>query len=64
MIKEWRPKIEDFLIDKYQGKSKKYVEIIEENIAETPYLESEFRKAIKELEKALKEELLKRLEGL
>jgi hypothetical protein len=46
--------IEDFLVGKYQNTSKTYLEIIEKNIDETPYLKSGIHKALKELEKANK----------
>jgi three-Cys-motif partner protein len=44
--------IEDFLVSKYQNTSKTYFEVIEENIDETPYLENEIDKALKELEES------------
>lgn len=40
----------EFLISKYPECCKKYIEIIEENIDETPYLESEIKNSLKELE--------------
>lgn len=43
--------IKNFLFDKYRGVKKKYVEIIKENIDETPYQEKEIKNSIKELEK-------------
>ncbi|MCG2825254.1 MAG: three-Cys-motif partner protein TcmP [Thermoplasmatales archaeon] len=43
--------IEDFLVGKYQNTSKTYLEVIEENIDETHYLESGIYGALKELEK-------------
>jgi three-Cys-motif partner protein len=43
--------IEKFILDKYQNIQKTYLQIIEENIDETSYLESEIRNALKRLEK-------------
>jgi len=46
--------VEEFLLNKYPNERKKYLELIEENIDEVPYLESDFYKALKELEKEKK----------
>lgn len=43
--------IEKFLMDEYVDCKKTYIEIIEENIDKTPYLESEIGNALKELER-------------
>lgn len=42
--------VEEFLLSKYNGGFKKYSEIIEQNIDETEYLESEITQALKKLE--------------
>ena len=46
--------IENFLYSNYQNSHKTYLQIIEENIDETPYLESEIDKALKKLEESNK----------
>jgi len=43
--------IEKFIYSNYRNSHKTYLQIIEENIDETPYLESEIRNALKRLEK-------------
>jgi len=43
--------IENFLLSNYQNSHKTYLQIIEENIDETPYLQSEIDKALKKLER-------------
>jgi len=46
--------VNEFLTSKYPKCHKKYIKIIEENIDETDYLESDIRNALKELEKTNK----------